>query len=117
MENVAHLPVENIQKQKLEAIKAKTKRRVGLVVTCGKEFYMVGPSRSQWHQFKDAAVDSKRKRAAMENLGASCCVDPAPDKVQELFEDMPALAETLAMKAAELAGYDEQAELQDFGIA
>lgn len=105
------------RKAKLEAIKAKTKRRVGFLSTMGHDFYLVGPTRTQWHQFKDAAVDPKRKRAAMENLGAACCVDPAPDTVQALFEDMPALAETLAMKAAELAGYDEHAELQDFGIA
>jgi len=88
--------VEDPRKAKLEAIKAKTKRRVGFLSTMGHDFYLVGPTRTQWHQFKDAAVDPKRKRAAMENLGAICCVDPTPNDVQAMFEDMPALAEWTA---------------------
>lgn len=116
-ENLPVVSSEAAQKAKLAAIKAKTTRRVGLVTTAGRDFYLVGPTRTQWHQFKDAAVDPKKKRVAMENLGAGCCVDPVPDEVSKLFEDMPALAEVLAVKAAELAGYDDQAELKDFGIA
>lgn len=104
------------RKVKLAAIKAKTPRRAGIVTTSGQDFYLVGPTRNQWHQFKDAAIDPKKKRLAMENLAAVCCVDPTPDVVQTMFENAPALAEVLAMKAAELAGYDDLAELQDFGI-
>jgi hypothetical protein len=90
-------------------------RRVAIVVTGGKDYYILSPTRHQWHAFKDAALDSKRRRVAMENLAVACVIDPAPELVKNWIESTdPALAETLADKIGRLGGYDDEAEMLDF---
>jgi len=105
------------RKKKVTEYAEKYKRRAALVTTRGHEFYIIAPTRIHWHQFKDALLDPKRKRVAMENFAATHCVEPDPESVQQMFEGEPALAEVLSEKVAELAGYDDKAEMTDFSDA
>jgi len=115
------VPSENQKKAERRAKKAELeaknpKRKIGLVVANGEEFWIRSPTRQQWHSFREAIGDPKRNKAAMENLTIANCVDPdgaaISDRIIEGGE--PALAQTLADKIAILGGMDQEAEMVDF---
>lgn len=103
------------RKSKLEAVRARNPGKdVYLVASGGKEFFVSSPNSTAWHQFKDAVVDPKRKRAAFSNLCVSCAIEPGPVELAGLIEKKPALAETLCGALAKFAGLDDEAEIVGF---
>lgn len=110
------MPLNEEQKKKLEQLRAKfTDRDIELVVSAGKEYFIGSPSRVQWHSFREASLDPKRRRNAMENLAKACAIEPNAEELDKLFARKPALAETLAINAGKLAGLDDEAEMASFG--
>lgn len=100
---------------KLEDLRQKHPgKALARVKTQGRDYYVAAPTRAEWHSFLDALGNPQRARVSMENLAKKCAIEPSAEQLDILFEKKPGLAAKLAEAIGQLAGVDDEAEIELF---
>jgi hypothetical protein len=102
---------------KLEDLRQKHPgKSIARVKTQGREYYVAAPTRAEWHSFLDT-LGTARAKVSMENLAKKCAIDPSAEELDRLFDRKPGLSAKLSEAIGQLAGVDDEAEIELFESA